>query len=150
MLDYLDLDESKIALLKVSRSLAFEPEPQNCFFNVWVQCLYSGGTAQHGWIIGQGRANQFTEAQFHAIWVSPTGETLDVTPRLDDEKRLMFVPDGEREIRLIEHEGQPAITSFDTVRFWKGRLNTPLTPIIVVPQTEMIRKYGLYQNSDDQ
>jgi hypothetical protein len=55
----------------------------------------------------------------------------------------MFVPDTKREIRLIQHDGQPAIKSFDNERIWNGQMTTPLTSIIVLPETEMISKYGL-------
>lgn len=143
--DYLDLDEASIVLLKFRRPHSFDPEPKNCFFNVWVQCLHAEGAAQHGWIIGQDRANQFTEAQFHAVWVSPRGDIHDVTPRQDNEKRIMFLPDYQREIKLTEHDGKLAIKSFDNVRVWQGRLTTPLTPIVVVPETELIRKFALDQ-----
>ncbi len=143
--DYLDLGEASIVLLKFHRPHSFDPEPKNCFINVWVQCLHAEGTAQHGWIIGQDRANQFIEAQFHAVWVSPQGDIHDLTPRQDSEKRIMFLPDNQREIGLIEHDGKLAIKSFDNVRVWQGRLTTPLTPIVVEPETEMIRKFGLDQ-----
>lgn len=143
LLDYLGLEESKITLQKYRRPADFDPEVRNCFLNVWVQCLHVGGRPQHGWIIGQDRENSFVEAQFHAVWVSPTGYLIDVTPRTDFEKRIMFVSDENREIALTIHDSEPAIRSFDNVRFWNGRLSTPLTPIVVVPQTKIIEDYGL-------
>jgi len=67
----------------------------------------------------------------------------DVTPRADGEKRIMFVRDRERSITLCSYEGRPALNSFDNVRIRCGIILTPLRRVIIVPQTDMIYKYGL-------
>lgn len=49
----LGLEPSSAKILKYRRPSGFEPEPENCHFNVWVQCDQLGGTPQNGWIVGQ-------------------------------------------------------------------------------------------------
>jgi hypothetical protein len=87
LIDYLGIDESRVVLLKYTRPISFEAEPQQCFLNVWIQCNNEGGSSQCGWIIAEDPRNHFMEALFHAVWVSPTGKYIDVTPRADHEKK---------------------------------------------------------------
>jgi hypothetical protein len=47
-------------------------------------------------------------AEFHACWLSPEGEIIDITPKPDGEKTVLFLPDpalkfeGERILGRIE------------------------------------------------
>lgn len=68
--------------------------PRNCYPNVKRRIERAGGTILHGWIIWLS-PGLFIEGEHHAIWVSPEGEWVDVTPQLDGEKRLLFLPDPE-------------------------------------------------------
>jgi hypothetical protein len=36
------------------------------------------------------------EGEFHAVWVSPDGGFLDVTPKADGERQILFIPDPDR------------------------------------------------------
>ena len=138
----LSVDEAKI--LKVHRPKKFDPEPQNCFFNVLVQIRCEGGDMQHGWLIAQDSTKGFIEAQFHAVWININGELVDVTPRLDGEKRVMFIPDYEREILLSDSSGRPAILSYDNFRVFQGRPLSELERIkIVLQDTTFIEVHGL-------
>ena len=140
---FLGLTPSQAILLKYRKPSSFTPEPDNCHINVWVQCDKHGGKPQQGWIIGQDLQNDFLEARFHSVWLSPSGKLIDLTPRSDKEKRIMFLPDPEREIMLSKHDNMPAVISYDTVKVVRGQIQTGLKQIKIVPQSDMIYKYGL-------
>lgn len=36
------------------------------------------------------------EAEFHAVWVSPEGQYVDITPKPHGEATILFVPDARR------------------------------------------------------
>ena len=144
---HLGLDANEAILLKFNHPKKFDPELQNCFFNVWVQMLYAGGDKQHGWLIAQDSSRDFIEAQFHAVWVNSEGKFTDVTPRADGEKRVMFIPDYVREIHLSDSDGRPAIISYDNFRVLQGRALAQLKRIKIVTQdTRFIEKYGLFRS----
>lgn len=54
-----------------------------------------GGTTQYGWIILQ-TDGLMIEAEFHAVWKSPDGNLLDITPKVDGESIVSFLPDPVR------------------------------------------------------
>lgn len=70
--------------------------PQQCFKNVEAKISGDGGSVQHGWTIWFW-ASVLMEAEFHGVWKSPSGELVDVTPRLADVKRVLFLPDAKRQ-----------------------------------------------------
>jgi hypothetical protein len=57
-----------------------------------------GGEIEYGWAIWEW-PTVLIEAEFHAIWRAPDGRPVDVTPRVDDERIIAFVPDP---IRVFE------------------------------------------------
>jgi len=64
-----------------------------CFFNVPQKISKDGGTIQYGWCLWE-VPGLFIEAEVHAIWVSPSGEWIDVTPKVNNEKEILFLPDN--------------------------------------------------------
>jgi hypothetical protein len=144
LLNYLDAVESEAVLLKYTNPLAFLPEPDECHFNVWLMINNAGGHAQSGWVLAQDKAQQFSEAIFHSVWRSPQGKLIDITPRKDREKRLLFVPDHKRQIVLSNHQGQPAIQTYDNVRLKDNLFITPLTPIKAVMQSDFVHRHHLW------
>lgn len=66
-----------------------------CFKNVQAKVKKDGGSLQHGWIIWEA-PEKLIEAEFHAVWVSPEGELIDITPKPDGETQILFVPDNKR------------------------------------------------------
>jgi hypothetical protein len=130
--------------LKFSKPIAFAPEPNNCHRNVWCQIRHAGGGARHGWVLAQDKAQSFAEAIFHTVWQSPDGRLVDITPRKDLEKRLPFAPDDTRQIVLAEHEGKPAIHTFDNVRMFQDRSVTPLKKITAVMLDGFAQRHGLW------
>lgn len=74
-----------------------EVKPENeckineCFPNVKSKISKDGGEIIFGWTIWQ--HNFMLEAEFHSIWKSPNGEFIDITPKQNHEKRILFVID---------------------------------------------------------
>lgn len=65
----------------------------DCFNNVKGKIETSEGSIAYGWAIWEW-PKVLVEAEFHAIWVSPTGNECDVTPRGDT--RTLFLNDPKR------------------------------------------------------
>ena len=85
-------------------------EFNECFRSVKNYIAEHTGDMQHGWIIWE-LPNEFLEAEFHSVWISPSGEFIDVTPKPDGETRILFVTDSTRvfEGRLVENRKKPLI-----------------------------------------
>jgi hypothetical protein len=66
----------------------------DCFNNVLRHCDINGGTTQHGWIIWYSEGF-FIEAEFHGVWRTESGDLVDITPKVDGEERILFLPDSE-------------------------------------------------------
>src|SRR5437660_241975 len=77
--------------------LAVTPSDQDvlldCLVNVERRIAESGGDIQYGWRIWEW-VNTLIEAEFHAVWRSPDGNLIDVTPAPHDYKRVLFLPDN--------------------------------------------------------
>ena len=71
-----------------------------CHVNVMHRTRDYGGHREYGWLIWECRGI-IAEAEFHSVWRSPAGSLVDLTPRVDKERFVMFVPDPER--RLERH-----------------------------------------------
>lgn len=122
----------------------FEPEVVQCHVNVWAHWKRSpGGHAVAGWVIWQAKAASFVEAEFHSVWCDAEGNLVDVTPRKDGERYVLFVPDFQRTITFFEHLGQPAIHTFENVRLSAGKVITGITPIVRVLTSGLLRSEGL-------
>ena len=50
------------------------------------------GDIAFGWCIW--KTPLMTEAEFHAVWKSPSGELIDATPKEPPEERILFVGHG--------------------------------------------------------
>ncbi len=68
-------------------------EVVECFQAVQKKILRDGGCQQLGWQIW--KTNNIVEAEFHAVWKSPTGELRDITPRHFDIPKILFLPDPD-------------------------------------------------------
>ena len=67
-------------------------KPAYCFDNSVAQALRHGGSAIYGWAIWHWPGRWF-EAEHHAVWRTPDGDLLDVTPQAGDPPRILFLPD---------------------------------------------------------
>lgn len=61
----------------------------DCFFNVNDKIANDSGEIVYGWKLQQGSLIQ--EAERHAIWKSPDGELIDVTPEPLGQNRILFL-----------------------------------------------------------
>lgn len=68
---------------------------RDCYNNVRRKIQADGGKILHGWCIWE-EPRFFIEAEHHAIWVSPRGEMVDITPQITGETRILFLPDPEK------------------------------------------------------
>src|ERR1700761_6973034 len=65
----------------------------SCFYNVKRKVSKDGGEACYGWAL---RLTQhILEAEKHAIWLSPAGNYIDITPATHSEPYTAFVIDDE-------------------------------------------------------
>jgi len=70
-------------------------EVNDCFTNVESKIKRDGGRAQYGWAIWY-LPGILMQAEFHAIWLSPKGELIDVSPPSIPCTEIMFLPDPKR------------------------------------------------------
>ena len=71
-----------------------ESEYQECFFNVQNYIKKFGGRLQQGWTIWE-IPKKYIEAEFHAIWIDGEGKHLDISPKPDKEKKILFLKDDK-------------------------------------------------------
>ncbi|OED52281.1 hypothetical protein BEI46_18400 [Aliivibrio fischeri] len=62
-----------------------------CLPNVDEKIRKDGGTRILGWQVWQ--TEYLIEAEFHAIWMSPEGQLLDITPHPFPLSKVLFIPD---------------------------------------------------------
>ena len=51
-----------------------------------------GGKVHYGWQLWEW-PGVFLEAEFHAVWLSPENELLDITPKHFKVEKILFLPD---------------------------------------------------------
>ncbi|MCE1181464.1 MAG: SEC-C domain-containing protein [Rhodocyclales bacterium] len=95
---------AKVAPGKMPVYVSVHPEPDalvnECFHNVAAKIKKDGGAIVYGWQLWEW-PNVLVEGEFHAIWRSPEGNLVDVTPKADNEERGLFVPDERRAYRGV-------------------------------------------------
>ncbi len=64
----------------------------DCFNNIPRYIKENGGSMTTGWAIWQ-RANILLHAEAHAIWKSPEGALLDITPHEYNDQKILFLED---------------------------------------------------------
>jgi hypothetical protein len=65
----------------------------HCFTNVEEQIKRGGGRLESGWAFRE-TVNISMETIAHAIWITPTGKRMDITPwAFPPQKRILFLPD---------------------------------------------------------
>ena len=70
-----------------------DAEINECFLNLERKIKRDGGGIQYGWAIWY-LPGILMEAEFHAVWVSPKGELIDISPRQIQFKEILFLPDS--------------------------------------------------------
>jgi len=61
----------------------------NCFYNVIDKITIDKGKIIYGWKIHQTRL--LLEAERHAVWKSPNGELIDITPDVECQNKTLFL-----------------------------------------------------------
>lgn len=74
-------------------------EPQECHLNVRCHVKTHGGSVVNGWMIWDYEPFTFAEAEFHCVWRSPAGLLVDLTPKVDGESEILFLPDPKTMLR---------------------------------------------------
>jgi len=67
-----------------------------CFSNVRDRVKSEGGSIVYGWTIWEW-PGVLLEAEFHSIWEDRDGARIDVTPKPDGERQILFLPDRSQE-----------------------------------------------------
>ena len=80
------------------KSVKHQPLPgceiEQCFRNVERQVAVAGGRMETGWAFFE-EFNISIHTVAHAIWVTPRGDRMDITPfRYSPQKRILFLPDA--------------------------------------------------------
>lgn len=91
-----------------------------CHLNVAHLVRERGGQAVTGWMIWESAT--LVDAEHHCCWRAPDGVLFDVTPRVDGEDRVLFLPDPAR--RIAAGDGR-------TVRMWANRTNMATMPFTI-------------------
>jgi hypothetical protein len=65
---------------------------QDCFFNVKDRIQRDGGKLISGWMIWLW-PKVLIEAEYHGIWETTSGRWIDITPKTDGEKKILFLED---------------------------------------------------------
>ena len=81
-----------------------------CYGNVEEQVKKNGGSIEYGWIIWE-NPKVYIEAEFHAVWINNAGEYIDISPKKDKEKRILFLKDSKRKFtgELIDNIRKPLV-----------------------------------------
>jgi hypothetical protein len=121
----LGLEENSDHIMKLRKQTEFEAVEKYCNINCIKKQELDGGTVQFGWVIWQDKVARFTEAEFHAVWVDDNGILHDITPRIDEEKRIMFFPDHTRKQELFKDTKGIGTRSFTNHKMQNGAIVEP-------------------------
>lgn len=66
--------------------------PSECFPNVKQMVNIHGGRCINGWAVWQW-GNILIETEAHAVWQSPLGDLIDITPHSYNENQILFLAD---------------------------------------------------------
>lgn len=108
-----------------NKPLFIEVEPKEnvrfnyCLTDVARYVKEKGGSEVFGWIIWE-CPKVFLNAQFHACWKKPNDTLVDIVPKPDKEKRILFLADSKRvyQNKLVDNKRKPLLNNGYT-RFWQ-------------------------------
>ncbi|PKN36987.1 MAG: hypothetical protein CVU62_12900 [Deltaproteobacteria bacterium HGW-Deltaproteobacteria-2] len=69
--------------------------PQHCLSNCEAESHFTDSPVVFGWVIWEDKKTRSMVAEFHAV-IRRKNKLVDITPRVDGESRVLFVPDKER------------------------------------------------------
>jgi DNA-directed RNA polymerase subunit E'/Rpb7 len=91
----------KPRFLEFSRT-APEYHAKYCLDNCEAEQIKTGSEIVYGWVIWQDKKHSFIEAEFHAVFKKDS-KLIDITPRVDGEKKVLFVEDSKRVPERIDN-----------------------------------------------
>lgn len=68
---------------------------RDCTANVERALDHHGGSIRYGWQLWETIPDVMLEAEFHAVWVDPSGALRDITPKDLPFEQSVFLPDPE-------------------------------------------------------
>ncbi|MCH9808827.1 MAG: hypothetical protein K0U74_13955 [Alphaproteobacteria bacterium] len=115
------------------RYLRFTPaspiyERGYCHNNCEVEVAANGGRIVCGWMIWEHQLQSLIEAEFHAV-VKRDGKILDVTPRQDDDERILFIPDPTRRAERLDYRSW---RTWSNMKLWFDHHFEPPNRILIV------------------
>lgn len=72
-----------------------ESAEKDCFYSVAKRCERLGGNIVYGWNIWTW-PSVWLKAEHHAVWRSPTGDLVDITPKANEVSEILFLPDASK------------------------------------------------------
>lgn len=101
-------------------------QPLHCWHNCAKYLELNGGSVVFGWALFYDA--EMYQAQHHAIWCSPEGSFVDITPdELSSVTEIMFLPDGRVPYDYTNHR-HPANCFYSPgypLKWWIAGLNNP-------------------------
>jgi hypothetical protein len=95
---------AKVAPGQTPLYVPVHPDPSaqvnECFHNVEAKVQKDDGAIVYGWQLWEW-PSVLVEAEFHAVWRSRDGLCIDITPKVDGEEKVLFVPDERRKYRGV-------------------------------------------------
>jgi hypothetical protein len=91
---------------------AHTSQSADCFVNVADHVQQAGGRIRYGWLITE-IPRTMLEAAFHAVWQSPDGELMDLTPHQFGASTILFAADPTRTYdgRMVNNVRRPLTPS---------------------------------------
>lgn len=83
--------ETPIYIDVITESCAIKNE---CIVAVEEKIKRDNGSRQLGWRIWE-MPGVFIEAEFHVVWISPDGMLIDIEPKTEQIKKILFIPDSK-------------------------------------------------------
>lgn len=68
-------------------------QPDACYDNVAEKVTRDGGKIHYGWAVWQN--THIIEAEHYAVWETPDGDLVDVSPNRHEAAVIMFIPDDQ-------------------------------------------------------
>ena len=107
----------KIGLKSRPRFLEFTKISDNylqkyCLSNCEAEQKTTGAQIVHGWMIWEDKKNKHISAEFHAV-IKNKNKLLDITPRADNEEKILFVPDNTKKAKRIDEKTWQTWSNFE-------------------------------------
>lgn len=111
---------------------------QQCFGNVEAKIKRDGGSSHYGWAVWQ--SDIICEGERHAVWKSPEGNLVDITPRDTAIDKIFFISDNN-----LIYKGQ----LIDNVRINISSNKIVDDYILVIESIEILFTYGKRANENE-